>query len=101
MHKSIYTRQYQTLLEILREARATAGLTQGDLAERLGMGQSDISKCEIGTRRLDVVELKLWVEALGIELMEVVQELDEQVKSEALLARQHPAVTKSKRGHKR
>lgn len=96
MHKSIYTRQYQALLEILREARVTAGLTQGDLAERLGMGQSDISKCEMGTRRLDVVELKLWVEALGAELMDVVQELDARVKAEAMLARQHLSVTKGR-----
>jgi len=27
-----------------------------------------VSKCEQGTRRLDVVELKLWVEALGAGL---------------------------------
>lgn len=100
MHKTIYTRQYQALLEILREARATAGLTQGDLAERLGMGQSDISKCEIGTRRLDVVELKMWAEALGTELINVVQELDARVKAEAVLAQQHVPVTEG-RGKKK
>ena len=68
MLKTLYTRQYEVLLDMLRDARANAGLTQVELAQRLEISQSDVSKCEQGARRLDVVELKLWVEALGARL---------------------------------
>jgi transcriptional regulator with XRE-family HTH domain len=50
---------------MLRDARISAGLTQVELAQLLEISQSDVSKCEQGARRLDVVELKLWVEAIG------------------------------------
>jgi len=87
MHKSIYTDQYQILLTILREFRHATGMTQGELAALLDMRQSDVSKCELGTRRLDMVEVKLWAEALGTTLGDVAQELDERVRSASVLAR--------------
>lgn len=65
MLKTPYTTQYRTLLAMLREARSSAGLTQIEMAKRLDISQSDVSKCEHGFRRLDVIELKLWIEALG------------------------------------
>ena len=68
MHKSIYTQQYQALLVQLRQLRLAQGVTQSELASRLDWTQVDISKVETGTRRLDVIELKLWVEALGSDL---------------------------------
>lgn len=46
-----------------------------ELARRLDWTQADISKCETGVRRLDVVELKLWLEALGSDLAGFVEEL--------------------------
>ena len=48
-----------------RQTRLQAGLNQQDLAERLQWRQVNVSKCETGVRRLDVIELKLWVQALG------------------------------------
>ena len=68
MQKSIYTQQYQALLVQLRQLRLAQGVTQSELASRLDWTQVDISKVETGTRRLDVIELKLWVEALGSDL---------------------------------
>ena len=68
MHKTLYTQQYQALLEQLRKLRLAQGVTQSELATRLEWTQMDISKVETGVRRLDVVELKLWVEALGSDL---------------------------------
>ncbi|MBI5762308.1 MAG: helix-turn-helix domain-containing protein [Planctomycetes bacterium] len=46
MEKSIYSKDYQTLLRELRRAREASGLTQIQLAKRLGCTQSFISKCE-------------------------------------------------------
>jgi transcriptional regulator with XRE-family HTH domain len=45
-------------LRRLREARKEAGLTQVEVARRLGRSQSFVTKSETGERRLDVVELR-------------------------------------------
>lgn len=65
MEKSIYLQEYKLFLEMLRDARETANLTQEEIATRLGESQSFVSKCERGERRLDVVELRSWCAALG------------------------------------
>lgn len=54
--KSIYERSYRTLLSVLVQARKDAGLTQQQLADKLGRPQSFVSKTENGERRIDVVE---------------------------------------------
>jgi len=55
--QSEYRARYQGFLVRLREARRLAGLTQAEVAERLGKPQSFVSKCESGERRVDFVEL--------------------------------------------
>ena len=54
---SVYSSRYQDFLERLRAARHKAGLTQSEVATKLGRPQSYVSKCESGERRVDVVEL--------------------------------------------
>lgn len=49
--------EYKLLVERLRAARQKAGLTQAEVAARLGRPQSFVSKCESGERRVDAVEL--------------------------------------------
>jgi transcriptional regulator with XRE-family HTH domain len=66
MQKSIHTPAYEAFLRLLRQQREDAGLTQEHVAERLGMTQSAVSKCERGERRLDVIELRLWCAAMGV-----------------------------------
>jgi ribosome-binding protein aMBF1 (putative translation factor) len=68
MDKSIHSAQYKVLLKVLCEARRRAGLTQIDLAKRIGETQSFVSKCERGERRIDVIELRVFCAALGISL---------------------------------
>jgi len=48
----------QDFLQRLRRARKEAGLTQAEVAKRLGRTQSFVTKAERGERRLDVVELR-------------------------------------------
>ena len=48
----------QVFLGRLRQARKDAGLTQVEVARRLGRTQSFVTKAERGERRLDVVELR-------------------------------------------
>ena len=56
MQKSTHTRQYRVFLDGLIQARKDAGLTQQQVADKLGRPQSFVAKYEIGERRLDVVE---------------------------------------------
>lgn len=68
MQKSISSRHHKVLLMCLKEAREASGLTQIDLAARLNMTQSQVSKCERGERRLDLIELHAWCLAIGVKL---------------------------------
>ncbi len=66
MEKTLYQREYRILLDLLKEARLVQDVNQIDLAERLGMTQSMVSKCERGERRLDVIELRQWCHAIDV-----------------------------------
>ena len=76
MYKTLYTREYQQMLALLRAKRTDAQVSQVELARRLAWTQADVSKCETGVRRLDVIELRIWLKALGCELTDFVRELD-------------------------
>ena len=77
MDKSITTQAYARLLRVLRDARTTAGVSQQELADRLGEPQSFVSKYESGTRRLDLVELREIATALGVPLGTLVSRFEE------------------------
>lgn len=64
---TIYDKDYQALITALIESRKAKGITQAQLAKQTGMPQYDISKVENFVRRLDVLELSAWLEALGTE----------------------------------
>jgi transcriptional regulator with XRE-family HTH domain len=55
------------LCAVLVATRREAGLTQAQLAERLGKPPSFIAKIEIGERRLDVVEFIAIAKALKLD----------------------------------
>jgi Helix-turn-helix len=53
-----YQKAYKTFLSRLILARKQAGLTQVAVAKLLGKAHSFVSKCELGERRVDFVELQ-------------------------------------------
>lgn len=77
------TKEHTILLKLLKKARVEAGLRQVDLAEKLRVPQSMISKYEVGERRIDLLELRDICAALGISLSSFVQQL-EQILSEKI-----------------
>lgn len=74
--KTIHNNAYQQPLRLLRSKRLDKGLTQEELASRLGVGQGIVSKIETHERRLDVIELRDICNAIGISFLEFIMELD-------------------------
>jgi transcriptional regulator with XRE-family HTH domain len=64
---SAFSKEYEQLREMLIRARKESGLTQFQVAQRLGKPQSFVSKYERGERRLDVIEFVEVVRALNRE----------------------------------
>lgn len=77
MSKSVFTGDYNGFRLLLIEARTAAGLTQADLAKKLGRLQSFVSKYERGERRLDVIEFLEVAHALDIDPSDFIRRLDQ------------------------
>jgi transcriptional regulator with XRE-family HTH domain len=73
--KSLHTLRSQELRRRLRDARLAAGVTQQDLAARLQVPQSFVSKFETGERRLDVVEFTEVCEAIEVNAVTFLADL--------------------------
>lgn len=67
---------YQALLAALIQARKDAGVTQVELAERIGQRQTFVSKYEKGERRLDVAEYIAIARAIGVEPYAMMQQAE-------------------------
>ena len=65
------------LQKVLREVRQAAGFRQSDLAARLGVPQSFVSKYESGERRLDLIEIEKICKATGISLSDFVRKYED------------------------
>src|SRR4051812_49003203 len=76
MEKTIVTKEYRVFLRRLRAVRKAAGITQGQLGERLDESQSLISRCERGERRLDIVEVRAFCQAMGIPFLSFLAEFE-------------------------
>ena len=74
--KSQYQREYAAFLCQLKQTREQAGISQVQLAARLGQTQSAVSKIERGERRVDVVELRAMCRALGTSLPAFIRRLE-------------------------
>jgi DNA-binding XRE family transcriptional regulator len=81
--KKIRLNQQKKLLVLLRGVRVEAGLTQSELASRLGTDQTFISKYESGERRLDILELREVCQVIGIDFIAFIRRLDKDLKSES------------------
>ena len=71
--KSIYEAEYRAIIERLVERRKELGLSQSEVADRLGEGfdQTVISKVETFVRRIDIIETKKLCEALKMNMLDL------------------------------
>jgi transcriptional regulator with XRE-family HTH domain len=67
------TRQHRALQQALHAMRSEKGLTQLELASRLGKPQSYVSKYESGERKLELPELEAICSELGAGLEALVR----------------------------
>lgn len=67
---------YEAAIRTIIEARQASGLSQRDLAERLGKPRSFVSKIESRERRLDIVEFLALADGLGLEPRELLAKVD-------------------------
>jgi transcriptional regulator with XRE-family HTH domain len=78
MAKSSFSLKAEQLRALLVNAREKRGLTQADVASRLGKPQSFVSKYERGERRLDVIEFLEVAEALEVSPVSILKQLKKQ-----------------------
>jgi len=81
MQKNLHTQDHALLRELLVELRVEARLTQVELANRLEWEQTHISRVERGVRRLDVLELRSWVYALGMSLRDFIERFEQRLEA--------------------
>ena len=82
MEKSVFTREYEILVELLREVRESARVTQVELAERIEENQVFVSRIERGESRLDVVQLRTICIALGLTLPAFIRKYEKRLGGE-------------------
>jgi transcriptional regulator with XRE-family HTH domain len=67
MRKSLGSARHKALIDLLIQKREAAGMTQADLAARLGEYQSFVARLESGQRRVDFVEFLKLADAIGFD----------------------------------
>lgn len=76
MEKSIHQKRYHTMIALLRGKREAIGMTQVQLAEKLKLSQTAVSKIETCERRLDVIELIDVCNAINVSFVDFFKELN-------------------------
>lgn len=74
-HGWIGSPEYERLVAVLIEARESAGLTQHELARRMGVQQSMIAKIESRQRNVSVLEFVSFAENFGLNPTELIARL--------------------------
>ena len=67
VEKTLGTERHKALIALLIEKREAAGLTQIELARKLGEYQSFVARLESGQRRVDVIEFLELSKILGFD----------------------------------
>jgi transcriptional regulator with XRE-family HTH domain len=76
LRRALLTEEHYQLAELLRALRDEAGLTQVQVAKRLGRDQGYVSKYESAERRVDLIQWRDICGALGLDLITVVKRFE-------------------------
>ena len=78
---SLRTSENDILIQVIKEARVAAGVSQEELSRRMGQSITFIVKIERGTRRLDVIEFVRLANALKLEPEALFTETAQRIKA--------------------
>ena len=92
MEKSTHTPEYAELRAELLRVRKSAGMSQRELAERLGVPHSWIAKVESGERRIDLIEFCWFLAACGADARELAERMIDTIEK-----RERPKAPRSRR----
>jgi transcriptional regulator with XRE-family HTH domain len=76
MSQTLQSPRHEALRAFIVEKRKKAGLSQSEVAAKLGRYQSFIANIESGQRRIDVVELLDLAAAIGFDPREAIKRLN-------------------------
>lgn len=76
MNKEKKNKRDRIFLQVLKSMRTGGRVTQDEMASRLGVTQSYLSKIERGERGINILELMDYCEAAGITLTEFAARLE-------------------------
>jgi transcriptional regulator with XRE-family HTH domain len=71
--------EYAVIAQLITEAREHAGLSQSELARRLGRRQAYVWKLENAVQRPDIVELMDIAALLDIDLPDMIRKVQAQI----------------------
>lgn len=92
---SLYDPDYRKLLDSLRVARVSAGLSQEQVGERIGRHQTFVSKMEKAQRYLDIPDFVRWALVVNVDPASLIARLRDD-----LLARDHRHAQQARRPQK-
>lgn len=75
MSSSLHSPEYKKLTDWLKKQREAKRLTMRDLGKRMGVSHSFVGKVEQQERRLDLVEYLHYCEAMGVDPIEGIRNL--------------------------
>jgi transcriptional regulator with XRE-family HTH domain len=79
--KSLYKKENEIFVQVFTELRNKKGLLQTDLAKKLNVHQSFISKIETGQRRVDIIELREICRHLNTNIVDFCKAFERKIKS--------------------
>ena len=88
---TIFTEEYAALVAMVASARKAAGVSQRELAARLGRSQSHVCKIEARQRRIDTLEFYRIARCLGISPAAVFQEFVDRIETVSMATGSSPS----------
>jgi transcriptional regulator with XRE-family HTH domain len=77
--KTLGSARHKLLVDFIVSKREAAGLTQTQLAEKLGEYQSFVARLESGQRRIDVIEFLDLAAKLGFDPAKAIRQIGQKI----------------------
>lgn len=80
---SLHAAEHQVMVQLLRDLRLEAGLSQKEVGDAIDLEQTKVSAIEIGRRGLDYLQVRELVELYGRTMAEFAGLLDQRIQNPA------------------